>query len=108
MLALRALGLPLARVAALLDGELAGLDAVLALQERVLQARLGEAARMLALLGAGARAKLAQEGALSADDLIILTKETAMDETTNAQAWQAALEPLIDRHYTPAERAGAW
>lgn len=103
ILALKGLGLTLKQIAEVLAGRLVSLDAVLALQERVLEGRLEATGRALALLSA-ARAKLARTGSLSPDELCDLTRETAMTDTvTTPGDWQAAFEPLIEKHYTPEE-----
>lgn len=104
VLALKRLGLSLARIGELLAGRLASLDAVLALQEQVLQARRAEANRGLALLSA-ARARLARDGALSPDDLTQLTRETAMSEKMSDEEMAEVFKPLADKHFTPEEQA---
>ena len=63
VLVLKRLGLSLARIGELLAGKLQSLDAVLALQQQVLEGRRAETDRSLALLSA-ARAKLARDGPL--------------------------------------------
>jgi DNA-binding transcriptional MerR regulator len=103
VLVLKRLGLSLARIAALLSGRLASLDAVLALQQEVLQSRRDEADRALMLLSA-ARAELARTGVLSADDLTRLTRETMMNETMKDEDWERTMQPIIDRHFTSAEQ----
>lgn len=104
VLALKRLGLSLARMGELLTGRLASLDAVLALQQQVLEARRAETDRGLALLSA-ARAKLARDGALSPDDLTELTRETAMDETMTEADWERLAKPVFEKHFTPEEQA---
>lgn len=104
VLALKRLGLSLARVAELLAGKLASLDAVLALQQQVLETRRAETDRGLALLSA-ARAKLARDGALSPDDLTHLTRETAVSEKMNDEEMAAVFEPLVEKHFSEADRA---
>lgn len=95
ILALKRLGLPLARVRDLMIGFRGDLDAVLALQEQALGARESEVRTALALVRA-ARARLGSGETLSADDLTQLVKETAM---TDAK-WTPELQALADRHYT--------
>ena len=102
VLALKRLGLSLARVGELLAGKLASLDAVLALQQQVLESRRAETDRGLALLAA-ARAKLARDGALSPDDLTHLTRETAMSETMTDLDWSQTFDPLAEKHLSPEE-----
>ena len=104
VLALKRLGLSLARVAELLAGRLASLDAVLALQQQVLETRRAETDRGLRLLSA-ARAKLARDGALSPDDLTHLTRETAMTDKMSDDEMAAVFKPLADKHFTPEEQA---
>jgi len=99
-LALKGLGLPLARIGELLAGRLADLDAVFALQEQALVARRTEVERALDLL-AKARRRLAQGAALSLDDLTQLTRETTM---TDRQAeLKDIFQPLINKHYSPED-----
>ncbi len=104
VLALKRLGLSLARIGELLAGELASLDAVLALQQQVLETRRAETDKGLALLSA-ARAKLARDGALSPDDLTQLTRETAVTDKLNDEEMAAVFKPLADKHFTPEEQA---
>ena len=103
VLALKRLGLSLARVAELLAGRLASLDAVLALQQQVLETRRAETDKGLALLAA-ARAKLARDGALSPDDLTHLTRETAVSEKMSDEEMAAVFKPLSDKHFTAEQQ----
>ncbi|MGJ3629386.1 MerR family transcriptional regulator [Sphingomonas sp. MMS24-JH45] len=103
VLALKRLGLPLKDIARLLDGPFASLDAVLALQQQVLEARAEEARRGLALV-ATAPATLARGDALSPDDLARLTKETTMNEERD-RAMEAAMRPHVERHFSAEDRA---
>ncbi len=102
ILALKGLGLSLKRVGELLDGRLASLDAVLDLQQRALEAQRSETDKALALLAA-ARSRLARRGALSADDIAELTRETIMTKLKTNQDWADAFGPLIEKHYEPEE-----
>lgn len=104
VLALKRLGLSLARIGELLAGRLASLDAVLALQQQVLETRRAETDRGLRLLSA-ARAKLARDGALSPDDLTHLTRETAMDDKMSDEEMAAVFEPLVEKHFSDSDRA---
>jgi len=105
VLALKSLGLGLKRIGELLAGRLASLDAVLEVQQRALELQESETRQALALLKA-ARTRLAERGALSADDLTQLTRETVMNDKLRTDAeWKEAFEPLIQRHYEPAEIA---
>jgi len=103
VVALKSLGLPLRLIGELLHGRLASLESVLALQQQLLERRREEVDRALQLVFA-ARQRLAREGALSPDDLIQLTRETAMtDEPKSEDAWREVFEPLIEKHYTPEQ-----
>ncbi len=105
VLALKALGFSLSQVAALLRGDLARLDAVLALQEEALKLRRVEVGRSLALL-ASARATLARHGVLTLDVLTTLTKETAVNDKLKMTdpATGAVFKPLIDQHFSKADQ----
>jgi len=107
IVALKRLGLPLARIGELLawphDGPHA-LDRVLDLQERVLareSVRLGHALDIVRR----ARARLAAGEALSVDDLATLTKETTMTGKASDAEMKAIFDPLAEKHFTPEERA---
>jgi len=107
IVALKRLGLPLARIGELLawphDGPHA-LDRVLDLQERVLareSMRLGHALDIVRR----ARARLASGEALSVDDLATLTKETTMTGKASDAEMKAIFDPLAEKHFTPEERA---
>ncbi|MCC6920661.1 MAG: MerR family transcriptional regulator [Alphaproteobacteria bacterium] len=99
VLAMKRLGLPLARVRDLLHGFRGDLGAVLALQEQALEARQTELVTALAIVRE-ARARLARGASLSADDLAQLAKETAMPE----MKWTDELEALSKKHYTEDQR----
>ncbi len=103
VLALKRLGLSLARVGELLAGSLAGLDAVLAVQAQVLIARRAETDRALAALAA-ARARLARGETLSLDDLTDLTQETTMTDKMTDDEWRETFQPLWDKHFTREEQ----
>ena len=103
IIALKSFGFPLSRIAELLDGGLSDLAAFLALHEEVL---LQEAKRVdvaLRLLSA-ARLKLARHGHLSSDDLMNLTKETAMTDK-HTEDLSAAYQAIASKHFTPADQA---
>jgi DNA-binding transcriptional MerR regulator len=101
ILALKRLGLPLARIAALLASADA-LEPVLALQEQALARDSERLGRALVLVRA-ARAKLKAGQALSIDDLATLTKETVMTPKPSTEA-KAKVEEALARHFTPEER----
>jgi DNA-binding transcriptional MerR regulator len=102
VLALKGLGLPLARIADLLDGRLKDLDAVLKLQEDALCGRRRQVEHALDLV-AIARRRLAQGAILSLDDLTQLTRETTMTAKIDETAMKAIFDPLIEKHFTPED-----
>jgi len=102
ILALKRLGLSLARIGELLAGEDA-LDAVLALQERTLAADGERISRALMLIRK-ARAKLSCGAALSIDDLATLTQETVMTHPTQKELNKIVV-PFMEKHLTPEENA---
>jgi DNA-binding transcriptional MerR regulator len=107
IVALKRLGLPLARIGELLAGPHDGphaLDRVLDLQERVLareSVRLGHALDIVRR----ARARLASGEALSVNDLATLTKETTMTGKASDAEMKAIFDPLAEKHFTAEERA---
>jgi DNA-binding transcriptional MerR regulator len=104
ILALKRLGLPLARIGEILSGA-DRLEPVLALQERVLVQDGERVSRALALVRA-ARAKLAAGQALSIDDLANLNKETVMQTTPSKEEIEnikVMFAPLVAKHFTPEE-----
>jgi DNA-binding transcriptional MerR regulator len=105
VLALKRLGLPLARIAELLATRDLGLDAVLALQEQALSGDREKLDRALALIRI-ARRRLSAGEALSIDDLTTLTRETTMSEPMNDHEMKALFDPLGEKHFTDAEREG--
>lgn len=102
VLALKRLGLPLARIAGLLAGRLASLDSVLALQQQMLETRATELREALAAIGA-ARARLQGGADLSLDDLATLTRKSVMTMKSD-EAMAAALKPAVDRHFSAEEQ----
>jgi MerR family transcriptional regulator, thiopeptide resistance regulator len=103
VIALKSFGFSLSRIAELLAGGLPDLATFLELHEQVLRQearRVGEALRLLS----AARAKLAQQGGLSSDELMNLTKETAMtDKRTDDLS--AAYEAVATKHFSSADQA---
>jgi DNA-binding transcriptional MerR regulator len=97
VLALKALRLPLARIAELING--VSLDQTLAAHEQVLKREAAQAARALSLVRA-ARGKLAAGQALSVDDLATLAKETVMTRNTTAAEMRDLLHPFTTKHFT--------
>jgi DNA-binding transcriptional MerR regulator len=102
VLALKGLGLPLARIADLLDGRLKDLDAVLKLQEDALRGRRRQVEHALDLV-AIARRRLAAGEILSLDDITQLTRETTMKAKIDETAMKEIFDPLIEKHFTPED-----
>lgn len=99
---LKRLGLKLAQIGAILHDRSVDLDGLLALQEEVLLDRKHSVDQALRLVQK-ARAKLMRGETLSANELITLTKETAM--TTEDSDWAKKISPLVDRHLSEADKA---
>lgn len=104
VVALKRLGLTLARIAQVLDGRGDALDSVLDLQERVLARESQRVEKALAIVRA-ARAKRASGQALSIDDLTALTKETTMTNKATPEEMKAIFDALSARHFTAEENA---
>jgi DNA-binding transcriptional MerR regulator len=104
ILALKRLGLPLAQISEMLSRRTMSLERVLAVQEEVLTHEELRVNRALALVRK-ARGRLDSGHALSIDDLIQLTKETTMTTQQQRDEMKAIFDPLIERHYTDAEKA---
>lgn len=104
VIALKRLGFPLARIAALTAGKAVRLDAVLAVQEQALVRDADRTASALALVRT-ARAKLARHEPLTIDDLAKLTTETTMTTKPSTQDLKEIFEPLIAKRYTPDDLA---
>jgi len=104
VLALKGLGLPLKRIAVLLAGRLGALDAVLELQEDLLQRQSDRLGRALTLVQS-ARKRLASGASLSIDDLTHLTLETTMTAKPTQAEIDSAFAPHIAKHFTPEDRA---
>jgi DNA-binding transcriptional MerR regulator len=101
VLALKALRLPLSRIAELMQG--VSLDQTLAAHERVLGREAAQAVRALGLVRA-ARGKLAAGEALSIDDLATLAKETAMTRNpTAADELRDLISPFVAKHFSEAD-----
>lgn len=99
--ALKALRLPLARIAELLNGGVS-LDQVLAAHETALAGDAAHAQRTLGLVRA-ARVKLAAGETLSIDDLATLAKETTMPLKSGQKELGQLLEPHVRGHFSEAE-----
>lgn len=102
IVALKRMGLSLARIGELLRGRLGDLDAVLAVQEQALAARKADAEQALSLVR-NARARLGAGETLSLDDLSTLTRETTMSQRMTNEEWGEVFEPLARKHFTPEE-----
>ncbi len=102
VLALKALRLPLARIAQLLGSGRVGLDQVLAAQESALNDDAADVRRALGLVRA-ARAQLAAGETLSIDDLATLAKETTMPLKSGQKELGQLLEPHVRSHFSTAE-----
>lgn len=102
VIALKRLGLPLARIADLLNGGKVALGTVLALQEQALDRESSRVSHALALIRA-ARQKLAAGQALTIDDLTTLTKETTMSTKPTPQEMKAIFDPHVAKHFSQAE-----
>lgn len=103
VVALKSFGFPLGRIAELLSGGLPDLGAFLALHEQVLRAEAKRLEQALQLLAA-ARARLAEQGGLSTDDLMDLTRETAMTDKHIGDV-AAAYEAIAAKHFTAEDKA---
>jgi DNA-binding transcriptional MerR regulator len=103
ILALKRLGLPLARIAELLASREMPLDEVLAMQELALAAERVRLDRALDLVRQ-ARLRLGRGEALCIDDLTTLTRETTVSEPMNDHDMKALFDPLGEKHFSEAER----
>lgn len=102
IVALKRLGLPLAKIEEILSRRSVSLERVLLVQEEALSREELRVNHALVLVRA-ARRKLATGHTLSIDDLIQLTKETTM--TTRDETMKSVFNPLIEKHFTEAERS---
>lgn len=102
VLALKALRLPLARIAEVLGQGRVSLDQVLAAHEAALASDAQRMQRALALVRA-ARTRLAGGESLSIDDLATLAKETTMSLKSGQKELGALLAPHIGAHFSKAE-----
>jgi DNA-binding transcriptional MerR regulator len=98
---LKRLGLKLTQIGTILHDQSVDLDRLLALQEEVLLDRKHSIDQALRLVRK-ARAKLTLGESLSADELIALTKETAM--TREVPDWVKKISPSVDRHLSEADK----
>lgn len=103
VLALKRLGLPLAKIAGLLHGKLASLAAILALQENVLGREATRVGHALTLIRS-ARARLAKGERLSVDDLANLTTETTMTAKVTQEELGTILKPMMEKYFSVSDR----
>ena len=101
VMALKSFGLSLGRIAELLSGRCGDLGEFLALHEGLLRRQQAEVDQALRLVVA-ARARLAADDGFSSNDLIDLTRKTAM---TNSRDLKADYEAIIAKYLTPKDRA---
>ncbi len=104
VLALKRLGLSLARIGELLADPASSLASVLALQEQVLAEEGARVERALALVRA-ARATLASGATLSIDDLATLTRETTMSTKPSQAEMKKLFDPHVEKHFSKVEIA---
>ena len=103
VLALKRLGLPLARIAELLKHRKIALAAILGAQEDVLAREIEQNRHALDLVRR-ARAMLAAGKTLSIDDLITLTKETTMTTKEQHEEMQKIFDPIVEKHFSEEDR----
>ena len=103
VIALKSFGFSLSRIAELLSGGLPDLATFLALHEQLLRQEAKRVDQALRLLSA-ARTRLAERGDLSSDDLMHLTKETAMTDKHNDDL-AAAYQAIAAKHFSPTDQA---
>lgn len=104
VLALKRLGLSLARIGQLMSGALAQLDDVLAVQEQALNRESGRLSHALDLVRA-ARTKLAAGERLSVDDLTQLTTETTMTTKATPEELKDIFDPISAKYFSAEETA---
>ncbi len=107
VLALKRLGLPLARIADLIGGRTVDLDQLLELQEAELIRRKVRVDRALSLIRK-ARSKLARGEALPTDDLVELTKETAMADFKSNPEFERLARKHVDADRVAQVHPQAW
>ena len=100
VLSLKQLGLPLARIAALLKGGKTDLGAVLAVQEQLLRESRVKADHALTLIKI-ARTRLDEKGELTTDELAELVRHFER----SLIRWSPELDELATRVYTPEQIA---
>lgn len=100
VLTLKSLGLSLARITQLLDGRVADLPALLALQEDVLATRINDLQRARKAVQT-ARTTVTRDGRLSLEDLIDLVRETTMSTMDEARL-SASAHQVLNEAIDPA------
>ena len=101
IITLKRLGLKLSQIAQLMKGAAIDLDAILEVQEHALLRHKRQAERALALVRR-ARRELAQGKPLVMDDLIALTRETAMADFEPTPEFRALVAKHTDRERVKA------
>ncbi|MDB5433198.1 MAG: transcriptional regulator, MerR family protein [Caulobacter sp.] len=97
VLALKQMGLPLARIGELLSGKDGDLTSTLEIQEAAVRTQLEKLEAVRSHLGA-ARARLARGDVLPAEVLIDLARRSAPPEEPS---WALVFEPLFRKHLRP-------
>ncbi len=105
--ALKRLGLTLAQIASLLRGQGVDLSYLLAAQEESLRSRKQQVDRAL-LIVRRARARLAAGQFLPTDDLVQLTRETAMADQTPGPELKAIFDKRVDQERVKELHPGDW
>jgi DNA-binding transcriptional MerR regulator len=103
VLALKRFGFPLNRVAEILNDQVSDISKLLEVHEKLVASELETLKRAARLLHA-ARAKLATQGSLSSNDLIVLTKETLMT-IKRSENLEDIYNDIADKHLTAEDRA---
>ena len=104
VVALKRMGFSLAKIAQLLKRGQLALASVLSVQEDVL-AKEAERTQQALVLVRNARKKLAAGQSLSIDDLITLTRETAMTTKEQHEDMKTIFDPIVNRHFSAEEHS---
>lgn len=104
ILALKRMGLPLAKIGELLNGRAGTLASVLALQEQVLTGEEARVKHALQLVRA-ARSRLGNGETLSIDDLATLTRQTTMSTKPSHSELKSLFDPHIAKHFSEDDLA---
>lgn len=103
VIALKSFGFPLRRIAEILSGGPPDLATFLELHEQLLRHEAKRVDHALRLLSA-ARTRLAECGDLSSNDLMNLTKETAMTNK-HEEDLAAAYQAVARKHFSPTDQS---